>query len=97
MGRPYDRRRWRRLSSRILTQRPTCEHAGCQRPATEVHHVDGLGPAGPRGYDPTNLLALCTPHHAATTAAARVRARTRGPEPHPGLIEGADAPLRPTA
>lgn len=34
----------------------------------ELHHLDGLGPLGPRGYDPTNLQTLCKPCHTRETA-----------------------------
>lgn len=34
----------------------------------ELHHLDGLGPNGPRGYDPTNLQTLCKPCHTRETA-----------------------------
>lgn len=87
MSSPYDKRRWRRLSARILRERVTCEDAsGCTQPAAEVHHVDGLGPAGPRGYDRANLQALCSSHHSAITNASRPK-RQRPAEQHPGLAD----------
>lgn len=33
----------------------------------ELHHLDGLGPNGPRGRDPTNLQTLCKPDHTIQT------------------------------
>lgn len=84
MSRAYDKRRWRRLSTRVLRERITCEDGDCNALATEVHHIDGLGPAGPRGYDRDNLLALCNRHHSAITNASR-RKRKRPVEPHPGI------------
>ncbi|OII64601.1 HNH endonuclease [Streptomyces sp. CC53] len=36
--------------------------------ATEVHHIDGLGPLGPRGFDPDNWQAMSKSHHARETA-----------------------------
>lgn len=51
---------------------PICENCGrcaeeTQHPL-EVDHIDGLGPDGPRGHDPTNLQALCRPCHQTKTA-----------------------------
>lgn len=37
-------------------------------PATEVDHVDGLGPLGPRGHDWSNLRALTKRCHSRVTA-----------------------------
>lgn len=64
----------------------------CPVTATDVDHIDRLG-----GDHPSNLRALCGPHHqrkssreggVAAGAARRARkaARKRPPEPHPGLI-----------
>jgi 5-methylcytosine-specific restriction enzyme A len=59
-------RRWAALSQLILRDRPICER--CNRNiSTEVHHLDGLGPNGPRGYDMTNLQALCKSCHSQIT------------------------------
>lgn len=59
---------WRRTRGRYLSAHPTCERSGCSAPATEVHHLDGLGPNGPRGHDHRNLLACCKSCHAQITA-----------------------------
>ena len=56
---------WRRTRAAILRARPACERCGA--PATDVHHVDGQGPRGPRGHDPANLEALCAPCHSRET------------------------------
>jgi 5-methylcytosine-specific restriction protein A len=85
MGRPYDKRRWRRLSAQILKESPRCERGRCPEPSSDVHHIDGLGPAGPRGYDRANLIALCKGHHSEITSQGLPR-RTRPTERHPGLI-----------
>ena len=42
--------------------------ARCDAPATDVDHIDGLGPQGPAGHDPANLRGYCHPHHSARTA-----------------------------
>lgn len=67
--------RWQRTSKAYLQANPLCECAECEaiaaplRPrATEVDHIDGLGPLGPRGYDWTNLRAMTKAHHARETA-----------------------------
>lgn len=57
---------WERTRRRYLRQHPWC--VVCGQPATDVDHIDGLGPNGPRGHDPTNLRPLCHPHHSARTA-----------------------------
>lgn len=59
--------RWRRTKARQLRVHPLC--ADCNARATDVHHLDGLGPKGPRGHDPSNLLSLCHSCHSKRTAA----------------------------
>jgi 5-methylcytosine-specific restriction protein A len=66
--------RWQRESKRYLRMHPYCECDECMtlspllRPvATEVNHMDGLGPIGPRGFDWTNLQAVTRAHHARIT------------------------------
>lgn len=67
-ARGYDER-WRRTRRSFLRAHPVCQHeAGCIQPATDVHHLDGLGPRGPRGHDRENLVSLCHAHHSAITA-----------------------------
>ncbi|MGW1278028.1 HNH endonuclease signature motif containing protein [Streptomyces tsukubensis] len=70
----YDRR-WRNASALYLQDHPYCECGPCsalpplQRDqATEVDHIDGLGPLGPRGYDPANWQAMSKRHHSRKTA-----------------------------
>lgn len=72
--RGYDRA-WERTRAAYLAAHPLCECEDCQtlpvsgRPAaTDVDHIDGLGPKGPRGHDPTNLRALTHAHHSRRTA-----------------------------
>jgi 5-methylcytosine-specific restriction protein A len=65
--RGYDAK-WRRTRAAFLRAHPICEDpSGCIERATDVDHIDGLGPNGPRGHDPTNLKALCHPHHSQKT------------------------------
>lgn len=68
-------RAWRNASTAYLRDHPWCECPECaalpmlQRDlATEVDHIDGLGPLGPRGYDPTNWQAMSKRHHSRKTA-----------------------------
>lgn len=68
-------RAWRKASTAYLEDHPYCECDECapllplQRDlATEVDHIDGLGPLGPRGYDETNLQALSKRHHSRKSA-----------------------------
>jgi 5-methylcytosine-specific restriction protein A len=57
--------RWERTRVAHLQAHPWC-HV-CGRRATDVHHVDGRGPLGPRGHDPTNLESLCHSCHSRVT------------------------------
>ena len=67
--------RWSGFSKAYLKRHPLCECDECaalpqwQRQAsTEVDHIDGLGPDGPRGYDWDNCMALSKSHHSRKTA-----------------------------
>jgi 5-methylcytosine-specific restriction endonuclease McrA len=44
-----------------------CEEEGCEEPSAHVHPLHGLGPQGPRRFDPHNLMALCARCHALRT------------------------------
>lgn len=65
--------RWQAASAAYLAANPRCVCGpdccpdGCDRPVTDVHHLDGLGPLGPRGYDPTNWASLAHDCHARVT------------------------------
>lgn len=66
---------WRRTRKAYLRTHPHCECDDCAalpvhlRPiATDVDHIDGLGPKGPRGHDPSNLRAMAHAHHSSRTA-----------------------------
>jgi 5-methylcytosine-specific restriction protein A len=72
---PYDRAAWSRTRLAYLRANPYCECDECMalslllRPlATEVNHIDGLGPLGPRGHDWTNLQSMTKAHHSRITA-----------------------------
>jgi hypothetical protein len=69
-GDGYDRR-WMKLRARKLGRAPICEWPGCERDAQHVHHIDGLGCRGPRGYDMGNLMSLCAAHHNPISAQQR--------------------------
>ena len=63
--------RWQRFRLTFLQTHPLC--AECRRQgivteATELHHLDGLGPLGARGYDENNLEQLCKTCHSRKTA-----------------------------
>lgn len=58
--------RWRAFRARYIAAHPSCAHCGGQ--AEHVHHIDGAGPLGPRGLDPSNCLSLCPPCHSRVTA-----------------------------
>jgi len=84
---------WHKLRAVILRRDGhRCTHTDdngrrCQARATDVDHI-----AGRHNHHPTNLTALCGPHHARKSSAegnaARAelaRLRLRPAEPHPGL------------
>jgi 5-methylcytosine-specific restriction protein A len=73
-ARGYDAR-WRAERAAFLREFPDCDVSGCSRKATDVDHIDNLGPLGPRGYDWSNLRPLCHQHHSAKTAATTHAAR----------------------
>lgn len=87
----YGRKRWRKVRARKLSLEPYCECDDClklplrDRPKADVvHHIDGLGPSGPRGYDLDNLQSMFKPHHDRITAS---RPSRKAPEEdHPGLL-----------
>ncbi len=60
--------KWQVTRRRYLKRHPICCEPDCMRLATDVDHIDGLGPLGPRGHDPANLRAYCHPHHSQRTA-----------------------------
>lgn len=71
----YSSAAWRRTRAAFLAAHPYCEcpaHAALPaiaRPdATEVDHVDGLGLAGPRAFDWSNLRAMTKACHSRRTA-----------------------------
>jgi 5-methylcytosine-specific restriction protein A len=64
----YDAK-WERTKARFKRAHPICNR--CDQPTEDVHHVDGLGPKGPRGHDPLNLEALCKHHHGQVTRASQ--------------------------
>lgn len=66
--RGYDSR-WEATAKAYLGTHPLCEcKPDCYALATDVDHIDGLGPKGPRGHDPDNLRALSRSHHSKRTA-----------------------------
>lgn len=62
---------WANFSKAYRQENPYCvseRHYGQRVPATDVDHIDGGGPNGTRGYDPTNLAGYCHPCHSSKTA-----------------------------
>jgi hypothetical protein len=62
----YDHR-WDAASRAYLRAHPWCAWPACTAASAVTDHIDGLGPLGPRGFDPTNWQALCQSHHATKT------------------------------
>ena len=74
----YDAR-WRQTRKDFLRAYPVCQdEMGCVAKATDVDHIDGLGPNGPRGHDWTNLRAFCHSHHSKRTAKDQPGGFSRG-------------------
>jgi 5-methylcytosine-specific restriction enzyme A len=72
---PYTTSQWIKFSRAFLKAHPYCECEDCitlpiwKRPRSQVtDHRDGLGPLGPRGYDPSNCCAMTIAHHGRKTA-----------------------------
>jgi 5-methylcytosine-specific restriction protein A len=65
--RGYDKQ-WSITRREYLKRYPWCEEAGCNETATDVDHIDGLGPNGPQGHDWSNLRSYCHRHHSQRTA-----------------------------
>lgn len=62
--------RWHRTRAVKLAATPLCEDCHDRDElcgATEVDHIDGLGPHGPRGHDLDNLRSLCKSCHSKKT------------------------------
>ena len=57
---------WRRRRAQYLAEHSLCERDGCGKPAVDIHHLDGEGPAGDNSD--ANLQALCHPHHSTLTS-----------------------------
>lgn len=71
--RGYDTK-WRAFRREYLLRHPACTGPACMAlpfylrpPATDVDHIDGLGPLGPHGFDEANLQALCHSCHSIKT------------------------------
>lgn len=58
--------RWRGLRRTVLKEQPWCNVLGCNNPATDVDHIQGLAQGG-APYDRANLQALCAKHHGEKT------------------------------
>jgi 5-methylcytosine-specific restriction protein A len=58
---------WQRTRAAYLQAHPLCE-CDCGAQSTDVHHLDGEGPLGPRGHDWSNLQALAGDCHKRVTA-----------------------------
>lgn len=63
--RGYDAK-WRKTRKGYLISYPWCSDCGAK--ATDVDHIDGLGPKGPMGHDWSNLRSYCHSCHSRRTA-----------------------------
>ncbi len=63
--------KWRTFSKRFLRDHPRCNR--CAGPSAHTHHIDELGPNGPRGFDRRNCEALCSSCHNSHTASGQAR------------------------
>jgi len=74
VARVHGSARWQAVRARVLRDEPLCRacaQAGRSELATQVDHVVPLAVDLDRAFDPTNLQPLCTPCHAAKSAAER--------------------------
>ena len=62
-GRLYDTKRWKRLRRMVLAKDPICITIGCNKPATDVDHIDGNN----ANNHMSNLDALCHSCHSRKT------------------------------
>ena len=83
--RGYDGK-WAKFAKNYLKKFPWCSVINCDRPATDVDHIDNLGPLGPQGHDESNLRGLCHQHHSSKTAAV-THAKKRRPGKQPFVSE----------
>lgn len=61
---------WSLVAKAYLREHPLCvlcAGRGRVEAATCVDHIDGKGPLGERGYDPTNFRSLCHSCHSRAT------------------------------
>lgn len=66
--------RWQKFRKAYLADHPLCMRCGEEGRVTaaeHVHHEDGKGPLGDRGFDATNLTSLCQSCHNRITAKGR--------------------------
>lgn len=63
--------KWEKTRAEFLKGMDFCNDCG-SRERLQVHHIDGLGPKGPRGHDPFNLETLCHSCHSRRTRAESV-------------------------
>jgi 5-methylcytosine-specific restriction protein A len=74
---------WRKTRGAFIKTHPVCQdEAGCIATATDVHHLDGLGPKGPRGHDWSNLQSLCHSCHSKVTAREKRQGVGGNPDSH---------------
>lgn len=63
--------RWQRFRLSFLAEHPLCQPCSTEGRTAEgvdLHHIDGKGPHGSRGYDPDNILVCCHSCHSKITA-----------------------------
>jgi len=62
---PRHTRRWKRLRKQLLSRYLLCEHRGCNRAATDVHHIVPVmhDPAGMYWFDTRFLKCVCRECH----------------------------------
>jgi len=57
---------WSRIRREVLKANPTCQWPGCMERSTDAHHRVAQSLGG--GEERSNLIALCTGHHAIVSA-----------------------------
>jgi 5-methylcytosine-specific restriction enzyme A len=70
----YASKRWKITRRRQLFLEPLCQHPGCNRVATDVHHLTDLQDGGAL-WSFENLESLCHAHHSEITRSRQGKGR----------------------
>lgn len=69
---------WKAVRRQFIAAHPTCSHAGCNAPTTDVDHIISIRQRPDLRLSWSNLRGFCHPHHSARTAREQSFGRTGG-------------------